>query len=352
MEVNFQMRRTGYLVVALFLLLALATAAPSFGQAKQPQLKTQPEYNGYRAIFDEKDPAKKAALGEKFIADFKESEGVPNAFRMTIGAYAAGKNWAKVMTTADAAAAFPGADNDLKAVAYGNAMVAAQNLNDIDKVISYGEKVLELQPGDLNALIMVSSVIPAKLPTTDDGKKKALDRAQELANKGLAGVQAMEAKASAADKPQFEQIEGNLHATLGLVAFNRPDYKKSIQEYEAAVQKTPKDEVAHYYLALNFQTLAAQSSKEYTAAVDAENKLKAARADQPTIDEASAKSSGLAEDVKKYRDRSIDEFAITVAIGGQLANQAKDSLTKMWVAKNDKTDGLEEFIAEKKKALG
>src|SRR5262245_52095352 len=90
-EVNFQMRRTGYLGVAL-LLLALATPAPGFGQAKQPNLKTQPEYNGYLAIFNEKDPAKKAALGEKFIADFKDSEGVPNAFRMTIGAYAAGKN--------------------------------------------------------------------------------------------------------------------------------------------------------------------------------------------------------------------------------------------------------------------
>jgi len=351
MEVNFQMRRTGYLGVALFLMALALTAAPSFGQAKQPQLKTQPEYNAYRAIFDEKDPVKKAELGEKFIADFKESEGVPNAFRMTIGAYSAAKNWAKVIATANNAAAFPGADNDLKAVAYGNAMVAAQNLNDIANVINYGEKVLELQPGDLNAMITVSAVLPAKLPADAAGKNKALDRAQELASKGLAGVQGMEAKASAADKPQLEQIEGNLHGTLGLVAFNRPDYKKSIQEYEAAVQKAPKDEVAHYYLALNFQTLASQASNEYRAAVDAENKLKAARADQPTIDEAAAKSSGLAEDVKKYRDRAIDEFAITVALGGQLAGQAKTTLTAMWTAKNDNTAGMEEFIAEKKKAL-
>jgi tetratricopeptide (TPR) repeat protein len=346
------MRRTGYLGVTLFLLLALATAAPSFGQAKQPQLKTQPEYNAYRAIYDEKDPAKKAPLGEKFIADFKDSEGIPNAFRMTIGAYAAAKNWAKVIATANQAAAFPGTDNDLKAVAYGNAMVAAQNLNDIDQVISYGEKVLAIQPDDLNAMITVSAVIPGKLPADDAGKKKSLDRAQELASKGLTGVQAMEAKAAAADKAQLEQIEGNLHATLGLVAYNRPDYQKSIQEYEAAIQKTPKDEVSHYYLAVNFQTLAAQASRAYQAAVDAENKAKAARADQPTIDELSAKSSGLADDVKKARDRAIDEFAITVALGGQLTPQAKDALTKLWNAKNnDSTAGMEEFVAEKKKAL-
>ena len=59
------MRRTGYLGVSLILLLALTVPAlPSFAQAQQPQLKTQPEYNGYVAIFNEKDPVKKAALAE------------------------------------------------------------------------------------------------------------------------------------------------------------------------------------------------------------------------------------------------------------------------------------------------
>jgi len=162
----------------------------------------------------------------------------------------------------------------------------------------------------------------------------------------------MQAKADAQSKPQLEQIEGNLRATLGLVAYNRPDYNKSIQEYELALQKTPKDDVAHFYMGLDYQALAAQASKEYTAAVDAENKAKAARADQPTIDELAAKRGGLEEDIRKYRDKAIDEFAIAVALGGPVSPQAKDALTKLWTAKNDNTNGLDQFIAQKKQQLG
>jgi len=135
-------------------------------------------------------------------------------------------------------------------------------MNNIDKVVSYGEKVLAIEPNDLNTLLVLSGAIPAKLPTDDAGKKAALDKTADLANKALAGIQGMLPKADPALKAQLEQAEGSVHATLGLVAYNRTDYPKSIQEYELALQKTPKDEVAHYYLALIHQTLAAQSSRE------------------------------------------------------------------------------------------
>src|SRR5215470_3298044 len=201
------MKRTGYLGASLFLLLGLVVSAlPAFGQDKQPQLKTRPEYDAYVAVFNEKDPVKKAALGEKFIADFKESEGIPNAYTMTIGAYTAAKNWAKVTETAEKAATLPNADNKLKGYAYASAMIAAQNLNNVDNVISYGEKVLAIDPTDLNAMITVSAVIPAKLPANEAGKKAALDKASDLATKALAGIQGMIGKADAQSKPQLEQI--------------------------------------------------------------------------------------------------------------------------------------------------
>jgi tetratricopeptide (TPR) repeat protein len=351
-EVNFQMRRNGYLGLSLFLLFALVVSAlPGFGQDKQPQLKTRPEYDGYVAIFNEKDPAKKAALGEKFIAEFKESEGIPNAHTMTIGAYAAAKNWAKVIEFADRAVALPNADNKLKAYAYANAMVAAQNLNDVDKVINYGEKVLTVQPDDLNALVTLSAAIPVKLPTNDAAKKAALDKAEGYATKALAGVQGMVAKADAATKSQLVQIEGNLYATRGLIANNRMDYNKSIQEYEQALQRTPKDDVAHFYLGADYQALGAQASKDYTAALKAENDAKAARAEQPVIDELAAKRGGMEDDIRKYRDKAIDEYAIATALGGPVSAQAKEALTRLWTAKNDNTNGLEEFIAQKKSQL-
>jgi hypothetical protein len=119
-----------------------------------------------------------------------------------------------------------------------------------------------------------------------------------------------------------------------------------------ALQKTPKDDIAHFYMGLDYQAQAAQVSRDYQAAVTAENEAKAARAEQPVIDELSAKSAGLADDTRKARDKAIDEFAIATAIGGQVAAQARTALTTMWMNKNnDSTAGLEEFIAQKKAEL-
>ena len=350
------MRRTGYLGVSLSLILVFALfALPGFGQAaqaKQPQAKTQAEYNAYKAVYDEQNPAKKAELGEKFLTDFKESDFIANTYTIIVGAYTRAQNWAKVMDAADRAAASPVADDKLKAFAYANAMIAAQNLNNVDKVISYGEKVLAIDPNDLNTLITLSAVIPTKLPADEAGKKAALDKASGLATKALAGIEPMLAKADEKTKPQLVQIQGNLHATLGLIAYNRPEYQKSIQEYETAVKSNPKDDVAHFYMALDYQALAAQASRDYQAAIKAENEAKAAKADQPTIDDLAAKRSGLEGDIRNARDKAIDEFAIAAAIGGPVAAQAKDALTKLWTAKNDSTNGLEEFIAQKKQQLG
>ena len=350
------MRRTGYLGLPLLLIALMTPAAPGFAQAaaaqqKTPQFKTTQEYNGAMAVYNEKDPVKKAAAGETFIKEFATSEYIPTAHILIIRAYFAGNNWAKTMEAADRAVANPGVDligdghKGLKETAFESSMIAAQNTNNVEKVISYGEKLLAVNPNQLNAMITVSAAILTKLPTGAAEKTAALDKAEGLAKKALAGVDAMVASANAQTKGQLEQIQGNLHSTLGLVAYNRPDYMKSIQEYELAINKTPKDDLAHFYLALNYQALMVAASKEYTAAVDAENKAKKERAEQPVIDELSAKSSGLADDVRKHRDKAMDELAVSVKIAGPYAAQAKDALSKMWAAKNDNNmSGLQEFI--------
>src|SRR6185295_7945040 len=152
----------------------------------------------------------------------------------------------------------------------------------------------------------------------------------------------------AAQKPTLVQAESQLHATLGLVAFNRPDYKKSIEEYDAAVKGNPKDDLAHYYLGAGYSALASQASKDYQAAFKAWNDAKVARADQPTIDELDARQQGMGSDVTAFRDKAIDEFAIAVAIGGPVAQQARSELAKLWTSKNGDTSGIDAFIAQKK----
>src|SRR5437762_5902508 len=335
------MKRTRYLGMSMSVLvvLALATAAlPGFGQAaqaKQPQAKTQAEYNAYKALYDEQNPQKKAELGEKFLTDFKESDFIGNTYTMIVGAYTRAQNWAKVIDAADRAAASPVADNKLKAFAYANAMVAAQNMNQIDKVLSYGDKVLAIDPNALNTMITLSAAIPAKLPADEASKKAALDKAEGLGRKALAGIQPLLTQAQGDQKKQIAQIESQLRGTLGLIAYNRPDYTKSIEEYESALKGNPKDDVAHFYLGADYQALTAQASRAYQDAVKAENDAKTAKADQPTIDDLAAKRQGLENDVREKRDKAIEEYAIAAAIGGVVAQDAKNALQKLWQAKND-----------------
>ena len=83
----------------------------------------------------------------------------------------------------------------------------------------------------------------------------------------------------------------------------------------------------------------------------AENEAKIAKADQPTIDELAAKRQGLENEVREKRDKAIDEYAIAAAIGGVVTQNAKDALEKLWQAKNDSLNGMNEFIAQKKSQL-
>jgi hypothetical protein len=346
------MRRTGYLGLPLLLILVLAVSAlPGYSlaaQGKVPAPKTPAEYTAYTAAYNEKDPAKKAELAEKFIADFKDSEMIPSAYSMVIQGYTNAKNWAKVMSAADQVGALPGADNKIKGFAYGNAMMAAQNTNDVTKLLAYGDKVLSIDPNDLQTLITMSNAIPVKYPND----KPQLDKAAEMANKALAGVQGMIAKADENQKKQLVPIEGGLHGTLGLIAFNTKDYPKSIQEYQTAIKANNKDDQSHFYLAYDYLGLMANASKEYQAAFKAESDAIAAKADQPTIDDLKARTAGTIEELKKQQDKAIDELAIAVAIGGPVAAQAQAELTKQWMNKNNNTDGMQQFINDKKSQLG
>src|SRR5207253_5459766 len=124
------------------------------------------------------------------------------------------KNWAKVIEAADRAVTVPGVDDKFKAYAYANAMIASQNTNNIDKVLSYGDKVLAIDPNDLNTMITLSAAIPAKLPADEAGKKAALDKAEGLGRKALAGIQPLLAQAQGDQKKQIAQIDSQLHGTL------------------------------------------------------------------------------------------------------------------------------------------
>jgi tetratricopeptide (TPR) repeat protein len=354
------MRRTCYLGLSLLLIVALGV--PAFSQqapAAGPQAKTPAEYNAYKAVYDEQAAPKKAELAEKFITDFKDSELMSQAYTMLVGAYAKAQNWTKVMDAADRAAAYPKADAKLKGFAFGNAMVAAQQANVFEKIVEYGDKLLAVDPNDLNAMITLSSMLPERLPADEAAKKAALDKANTLATKAMAGVtqlfsQPKPAQFSDADwNAQKAQLEGNLHATMGFVALNNRDYPKAVEHYETALKSIPKDGIAHFRLGLAYQFLTSDASKAVVEAIKAENQAKSEKADQVQIDELIAKRQGFEQDLNDKRDKAIDQLATAVAIGGVVQQPAREALTKLYQSKtaDGSTSGLEELINQKKSSL-
>lgn len=357
-EGNFKMRRTCYLGLSLLLIVALGV--PAFSQAPPaPQAKTQAEYNAYNAFYLEQNPQKKAELGEKFLTDFKDSDFIGQSYTMLVGAYSRAQNWAKVMEAADRAVAFPKADLRLKTFAIENAMVAAQQANNFEKILEYGDKLLGVDPNNLNAMITLSSMIPERLPTDEAAKKTALEKALMLANKAMGGVQQVfgQPKPAQITDAQWTQeksnLEGNLRATMGYIALNSRDYPKAVELYETALKSVPKDGVAHFRLGLAYQYLTSDASKTLVATITEKNAAAAARADQVQIDELEAKRQGVEADLNEKRDQAIDQLAIAVALGGVVGPPARDALEKLYKTKNnDSTAGLDELIAQKKTQLG
>jgi tetratricopeptide (TPR) repeat protein len=346
------MRPNGYLTMCLLLVAVLVVPAlPLFAQAAQdktPQTKTPAEFNAYNSCYTEKDPAKKADLCEKFVDGFKDSDFFISGYKLIIQSYYQSQNWKLLMDAADRVGALPSADNTMKGYAYEKAMVAAENSNNIEKCVSYGDKVLAIDPENFNALYTVSTVIPQQYSSD----MTQLVRAEDMARKALGLAASMMDKAKPEEKPQIALIDGNLHGTLGLISFHQKDYRKSIQEYQVAVKDNVKDDGSHFFMAFDYIKLMEQASQEYQTALKAENDAKAAKADQPTVDELGAKRASFADDVLKYRDTVIDELAITVAISGPYADQAKPLLTKQWTDKNNSTTGLDGFVSQKKAQVG
>lgn len=354
------MKKIGYLGLSFLLILVLGAA--TMAQTQAPQLKTRPEYDAYTAAFNEKNPGKKAELAEKFLTDFKDSDLTfrAQALSWMVQGYAQSGNAAKAMDTASKLDQLvPNAPASTKASIYSQAMLAAQQSNNTDKVVEFGQKVLTIAPNDANTLITLSSIIPERLPQDEPKKKAALDQAEQYAKQAQAEV----GKIFGGAKPdgmsdadwakEKANIEGQIHSTLGFIQLNRQDYGKAAEQYETALKSTPKDGVAHFRLGLAYQYQANALSKTVLDAYKAENDAKAARADKPLIDELAAKREAVEKDLRDKRDQAINELATAVALGGVVAQPAREQLERLYKLKNnDSLEGLDQLINSKKSQLG
>src|SRR5262249_964004 len=130
---------------------------------------------------------------------------------------------------------------------------------------------------------------------------------------------------------------------------NQNEYAQSATEYLTVLVSNPKDAVAHFYLGVDYRALAASASQALIAIVKKEGDARAARADQPTIDEILAARQAIEQDVVAKRDKAIEELANAVALEDErIAEQAQDALAKLYITRNNSLDGLELLIQQRK----
>ncbi len=186
-----------------------AAQTPAPQGKRPPQAKTQPEFDAYQAALGS---ANDPAAMEKAADDF--------------------------------AAKFP--DSELRVLLYQGAMHSYQRVNNAEKMMDMGRKVLNLDPPNPEALVGVAQVLAERTRDTDLDKEQRWDEATKLAQHSLETVETAVASSPGTPQERIDAYKALLRSTayyaLGTVQYSREKYadaenyfRKSIDAYPAQV---------------------------------------------------------------------------------------------------------------------
>ena len=331
------MKRTAYLGCLLFFLALAPTLAVA-----------QAIDDRYTEYYPEQEPAKKAQLGEKFLADFKEAAYHDAVYKGVLELYVKLGNMPKVLdwaTKLDQLIAK--AEPQTKGLAYVRGLAAAQQTNNNPQTIVFAEKVLTIAPDDPNTLLTLAGAVSRSAPADAAGKKAALDKALQHANKGIAALAKTDAKTAGFSDADWKLLQGSLHGTAGEILFNQGDYEKAAEQLVSATKAVPAEGVNWYLLGLTYEQQLNGTNRKYQAAHNERNLAIKNKADRATIDDLSATVDAFQEVMRSKIDEVIATLATAVANGTQAARARLEAHYKQ--KNNDSLQGLDQLIASKKK---
>lgn len=331
------MRRTAYLGLCLTLFAALA--APGFAQ----QINDPAEYAAYLKVYEEKDPAKKAPAGEKFLVDYPKTVANKETYNMILLSYYQTQTWAKALEWADKQAQIAptlSADDKNRVLIIG--MTAAEALKNTPKLKDYAGKVLEKDPQNAGALVTLSGLLANSIPTADDAKMKHFDETLTITKRALAAP-----KPAGASDVQWNPVRVQLHDTSCMVLLNQKKYAEAIAACDEALKLNKKDGYAYYLKGMAMKPAVADALAKYRAAVDKLNENRTA--DQLTRDELKATADGLESTATAKTNELIEVFAKSVATGWQAAQNPSHNELKIFTGTPEE---LTKLINDKKAELG
>jgi tetratricopeptide (TPR) repeat protein len=191
-------------------------APPQAAQAK-PTWSGSEEYQAWQAVIAEKNPSKLIPLGEAFLQKYPNSPG--------------------------------------KATVLGVLMSAYAQSNDAAKAIDAGQKVLQVDPDNLDALTFLSYVFPFTFKADDPEAASKLSRADSDAHHGLEVLQKLQKPANVTDQQFNEAVKPKravFNNAIGFAALQRKDYANAITAFKAAAEDNPSDVYTFYRLGLAY----------------------------------------------------------------------------------------------------
>lgn len=203
----------------LSLVLASLAVGAAFGQGPQP--KSQEEINALIAVQNAPDPNAKIEAGQTLLKDFKDTEF---------------KAWTNLQM-----------------------MIAAQQLNDYERLMVFGQETLSHDPTEVGALLTLAEVIPMRTKEFDLDKDEKLNQAEDYAKQALKVIPVK-------PNPNPEQIPeeqwlmakkdfmATANKALGLVESKRGNGDEAVnyfqQSLEVAAQQDPS---VFYFMAETYQ---------------------------------------------------------------------------------------------------
>ena len=224
------MKRLVFAATMIFLVLCLGTAleaqtpASSAGKQTQPagkhvpQAKTHPEFNDYNTAYALTGGAAAEKAADEFAAKYPESE--------------------------------------LKVYLYQKAMHEYQNENNPAKMLSVGEKVLQLDPDNSIALVLTATVLADSLNDGDADRQAKIARARKNATHALETVDSgfvPPANATAEQVTAYKStLQSMAHSALGIVALKTGDDATAENELKLStnLNQSQPDPYLWYHLAL------------------------------------------------------------------------------------------------------
>jgi len=130
-------------------------------------------------------------------------------------------------------------DSEFKGTMLQVAAMMAQQLNDYDRLMVYGERTLEADPDNFDVMIMMATALAQRTREFDLDKEEKLSRATELANQSLTILETAPRPRADVTDAQWDgaknEYRAEAHGALGFAAMAREETEQAIEEFRTAV---------------------------------------------------------------------------------------------------------------------